>query len=314
MDMFCLSLVLYLLKIKTMAKVDFIERHLIIIDLLSNKPRNFNQIRSHLLRCENIASYQLDISQKTFKRDCHDILRLWGVEIQYNKKSLVYEIVENYQDTLIDRAIESYNIISALQKKDKIGKYFFLERRKSSGSQYFNGLIYAIENKLIITFDHTSYWKEPSKRKCIAKAIKESQNRFYLIAYDLNKKEFRNFGLDRITNLKITTNTTSSPNIDVEETYKNAFGIECYEKPTKIILEFDNEQKQYIQSLALHDSQRIILEQDNTFRLELFIHPTNDFILEIMKHGPNCEVIEPLSLREQVKHRVMALYNIYNDK
>lgn len=297
-----------------MARKDFIERHLIIIDLLTTKPLNFYEIKEQLLRHEDSSDYQLNISQKTFKRDCQDILELWGVEIQYNKRSLVYEIVENYQDSLINRAVESYNIISALRKKDKIGKYLFLENRKASGSHFFNGLLKAIENNSIITFDHTSYWKQPSYRKCIPKAIKETQNRFYLIAFDLDKNDFRNFGLDRITNLTITKQSKETPKINIEQYYKNAFGIETYNDPVKIILEFDNDQKQYVESLPFHKSQRIIYSDDYIFRIELFIHPTNDFILEIMKYGPICEVIQPEFLREQVKQKVLKLYSIYNSK
>lgn len=295
-----------------MARKDFIERHLIIIDLLNNKPLNFQELKDQLLRYENSSDYQLNISQKTFKRDCQDILDLWGVEIQYNKRTLVYEIIENHQDNLIDRAIESYNIISALRKKDKIGNYLFLENRKASGSHFFSGLLQAIEDSSIITFDHTSYWKQPSSRKCVPKAIKETQNRYYLIAFDLDKNDFRNFGLDRITNLMITKQTKQTPKINIEQYYKHAFGIETYNDPVKIILEFDNEQKQYVESLPFHKSQKMIYSDEYIFRIELFIYPTNDFILEIMKHGSVCEVIEPDFLREDVKSRVKDLYNVYH--
>lgn len=294
-----------------MAKANIIERQLLIIEFLRQSPRNFEQIRESLIRNEDRSGYQLDISQRTFQRDCQDIFSLWGIEIVYNKKQGEYQINQEQQSELLNRALDSYHIIGALRKKEKIGKSIFLENRKPTGAQYFNGILHAIENNLIITFDHNSYWKDSSERTCIAKAIKESQNRFYLIAYDLDKKDFRNFGLDRISNLNITSKSKSSPRIDIDKYYQHAFGIECYNEPTKVILEIDLQQRQYIESLPLHKSQKIVCVGEQSFLLELFVHPTHELVLEILKHGSNCKVIEPESLKEQVMDNVAQLYEMY---
>ena len=294
-----------------MARKDFIDRHFTIINLLNSRNMTFKEIKAQLIRYEEITSNNLDISQKTFKRDCDDILQMWGVEIKFNKSTNQYEIVYNHQDQILEKAIEFYNLIGALRKKDTIGKHLFLESRKANGNHLFGHLLQAIENNLIITFLHSSYFKKPSVRTCIPKAIKESQNRFYLVAYDLDKREFRNFGLDRITDLVITKDTKDSPRIDIEEFYKNSFGIETYGHPTNVILELNNEQKNYVKSLPFHSSQKITKEKNDTFTLELFVYPTNELILEIMKHGPNCEVIAPEFLREQVKQRIMRMYAMY---
>ncbi|MHC5310991.1 helix-turn-helix transcriptional regulator [Myroides sp. LJL116] len=294
-----------------MARKESIKRHFIIIDLLSKRSMSFEQIKEQLFRYEESLDYHYDISQRTFRRDCLEIEELWGVQIKYNNRSLQYEIIDNHQDSHLERLLESYTIMSALRNKDRIGKHLFLENRKSSGQNFFKGIFDAIENNSIITFDHTSYWKQPSFRTCVPKAIKESQNRFYLLAYDLDKKDFRNFGLDRIANLTIKEEKKQTPAIDVENYYQHSFGIETYGEPTKVILEFANEQKNYVKSLPLHKSQKIICESQHTFTVELFIHPTNDFLLEIMKNGPNCQIIEPISLREEAKQKALALYRMY---
>ncbi len=79
----------------------------------------------------------------------------------------------------------------------------------------------------------------------------------------------------------------------------------------EIILEFANDQKKYIQSLPLHASQKIIKENNETFTVELFMHPTNDFVMEILRYGAICEVIEPPFLRDRIKDEVKHLQEKY---
>ena len=151
--------------------------------------------------------------------------------------------------------------------------------------------MHAIQNNLIVTFQLNSFWGDPSQRSCVPKAIKEAQNRWYLIAYDLERNDFRNYGLDRISNFEITSSKKNTQNINVDEYYKNAFGIETQGEPHKVILLFSNDQKQYLKSLPLHHSQKITEENKNNFKIELFVHLNFDFRMELLKLGSLCEVL-----------------------
>lgn len=294
-----------------MAKHDVIKRQFLIVEFLRKKPATFRQINDFLLKKQNEIDYDLIISQRTFQRDCDEILKLWGVEIAFNKRENYYEIVNDENDLYFDRIMEAFNTVAVLQKVKTVGSYLYLENRKSKGTEYFNDILHAIQNQLVVTFQLNSYWQPASFRRCVPKAIKESQNRYYLIAYDLDKNDFRNYGLDRISNFIITSEKQKTPEINVEAFYQHAFGIECYHDPVKIILEFANDQKQYIQSLPLHTSQKIIQENNETFTVELFMHPTNDFVMEIMRYGAICEVKSPEILRDRVKHEVRLLQEKY---
>ncbi|UUV21948.1 helix-turn-helix transcriptional regulator [Paenimyroides aestuarii] len=294
-----------------MAKQDVIKRHFLIVEFLRKNPATFQQINNFLLDKERDTSYEFAISQRTFQRDCHEILSLWGIEIAYNKRENYYEIVNEENDLHFNRILEAFDTVAILRNTKKVGNYLFLEKRKSKGTEYFNGILYAIQNQLVVTFQLNSYWKAVSLRRCVPKAIKESQNRYYLIAYDLDKNEFRNYGLDRISNFAITSEKQKTPEINVEAFYQHAFGIQCYDDPVKIVLEFANDQKQYLKSLPLHTSQNITKENNTTFTVELFMHPTNDFVMEIMRYGAICEVVEPPFLRDRIKDEVKHLQEKY---
>jgi len=293
-----------------MAKSDVMKRQMLIVEYLRKHPTTFSEINSYLQKKEEENHFELTISQRTFQRDCDEIDKLWGIDIKFNKRENYYEIVDD-NDDYFDRVMEAFDTVAVLQKAKTIGGYLHLEKRKSKGTEYFNGILHAIENQLAITFQLNSYWQAASFRRCVPKAIKESQNRHYLIAYDLDKNDFRNYGLDRISNFTITSEKPKTPEINVEEFYQHAFGIECYHDPVKIILEFANDQKQYIQSLPLHTSQKIIKENNETFTIELFIHATNDFVMEIMRYGAICEIKEPAFLRNRIKDEIKQLQEKY---
>jgi predicted DNA-binding transcriptional regulator YafY len=290
-----------------MAKRDYLLRFILIVELLRKKPCSFNEIHDFLF--EN----DISISLRTFQRDKIEIQSLWGIEILFDKKESTYKIDEEFADESFNRIAESFNIVNALNQSNSVSKYVFLEQRQPKGTELFHGIIHAIQNNFILTFQLNSFWSSPSQRRCVPKAIKEAQNRWYLIAYDLDKQEFRNYSLDRISNFVITSSKLNTPNINIEETYKNAFGIENQGKPIKIVLQFENSQKEYIKSLPLHISQKIVTENKTHFILELFIHSTHDFVMEILKLGSWCEVLEPINLREQVKEVIGNINLKYND-
>jgi predicted DNA-binding transcriptional regulator YafY len=286
-----------------MDKVKYLERLVEIVRLVRKKGVTFKEI-------ESIGN---GFSIRTFQRDVKDIEELWGLKISYNKSEMVYEINEESCLGKFEKIAESLNIVSALNKAEKVSQFIYLEQRKGLGTEYFRDILNAITDNVVIRFKLNSYWSEPSQRRCVPKAIKEAQNRWYLVAYDLDKGDFRNFGFDRISNLEITSGKMESPNINVKEYYKDAFGIENHGQPHKVILRLNNFQKNYLKSLPLHSSQKITNENENDFTVELYVHTTFDFKMEILKLGSLCEVIEPKHLRNEIIEEVKKLKNIYKN-
>lgn len=295
-----------------MAKREYIQRHLLVIKKLKNKPCNFEEIRKYLLTQQEITGDNFDISQRTFQRDVKEISTIYGIEIKYNKKEEWYEVAEEVEEKPFERIIEAFETLSALNFSNQVSNKLILEKRAKKGTEHMHGLLHAIENYLEISIKHQSYWKEESEMRMLQPiAIKESQNRWYLICFDTIKKDFRNFALDRILSLDITKQKFKPITHDVTAYYQHAFGIETYEPVTKIILNFNAFQSRYIKSLPLHSSQKIVFENDEFCRFEYFMHPTNDFIMEIMKYGENVKVEEPAKLQENVRNRILEMLSLY---
>ena len=53
-------------------------------------------------------------------------------------------------------------------------------------------------------------------------------------------------------------------------------------------------------------------EKDKSFTIELFMHLTFDFIMEILKLGKWCKVVESESFKNEVKKVINEMYLMYN--
>ena len=296
-----------------MAKRDFIQRYIFIINRLKTKASSFDELQDYLVRQQQITGDKLEISKRTLQRDLNEIRSLFDVDIQYNRKEGVYEIAEALTEKPIERIIESYEIINALNYSNNVSHKLYLEQRKNQGTEYLHGLLHAIENRLEASFKHQSYWKEePENRTVQPIAIKESQNRWYLVCHDVDKKAIRNFALDRIKSLKISDKKFNSFSFDVLHYYQHAFGVETYEPAQKIVLKFTAFQSKYIKSLPLHASQELISENEAHCQFAYFIHPTHDFMMEILKYGEEVTVVSPESLKQNIRTRILNMVGLYS--
>ena len=298
-----------------MSKLIYFKRYLYLIDRLRSRPSTFNELQDHVLRKlekEDIDS-SFEYSVRTFERDKKDIVTLFGIEIYFDRKDKTYTINEDeIEDQSVTRMIEAFSIHHALQEGSKLSPSVFLEKRKSLGTDLIHGIIHAIKNRLILEFTHQKHWEGfTTQRTVYPIAIKEAQQRWYLVALDKKDETVKTFGLDRISKLIIKDDKFKPFAFNVEKEFRNAFGVLRDMPAEKVILQFCKMQGEYIKTFPLHDSQRIIAETGNTVTFEMYICLTHDFIMELMRYDANVQVIEPQSLIDDIKTRIEAVSKLY---
>lgn len=298
-----------------MSKLHYFKRYLLIIDRLRSRSSSFLELQEYvILKLENEeTNINFEYSVRTFERDKKDIAALFGIFIQYDRKDKSYYIdEEEIEDQSVTRMIDAFSIHHALQEGNKLSPSIFLENRKSLGTEHIHGMIHAIQNGVMLKFTHQKHWvNEIKQREVKPIAIKESQQRWYLIAWDKKDGNIKTFGLDRISNLMITDTKFKPIPYNIEKTFQHAFGVVTNEAAVKIILEFSWQQGNYMKSFPLHESQSILEDNEDRVLIELFIHPTNDFIMELLKYGEDAKVLEPQSLIDTMKNRIEKVAKLY---
>lgn len=303
-------------KKEQMLRLKFIEEFL---RRRKEKGASFEEISDYLESKYQDKGLKLDslkFTKRTFLRDKEAILEVFLINISYRRSSNTYAIdydeIDEYHEDIFDNLL----LVEAYKEVKGKKNVMFFEQRKSRGLHWLNGLVHAITHQKIITLNYTKFWEGVSYKKTLEPyALKEFRNRWYLLANEKDGKGFflKTFGLDRISDLEISNSSFKPEKIDIENYFKNSFGI-IYgenEEVEEIVLSFDSEQGQYIKTLPMHHSQKVLIDNDKEYRIQLTLFPTYDFEREVLSHGERVKVISPKSFKEHLQNEVKKMLKNY---
>jgi predicted DNA-binding transcriptional regulator YafY len=243
-------------------------------------------------------------SIRTFQRDLIEIRDMHGIDIKFNKRMGLYEVNEEYSSPVQLKMLDSFDVIRSFQFQQGLDKVVFFDQMKASGIEHLSSLVYAIKMKLMISFYHHPGWQQDGvPRKICPLALKEFRNTWYLVGLN-EHSQLRNYGLDRIQDLRILSSKFDyPPSIDIEEYYKDVFGIlnDPNETVEEIVLSFSVSKGNYIKSKPIHPSQTILADSSDELKISLALKSNPDFIAELLSFGPSCLVLKPQRLRVQLR-------------
>lgn len=304
-----------------MSKQGYIARYFNIVRKLSQqKYCSYEDLERFLERQFEMLQLQDDtlefnFSKRTLQRDIREIRNILGVDIMYSRSQRGYYIIQdNYSDDLFLKTLEEINSFSALKLTNSLESIVYLEKRKPKRSEFLPEIVQAIQGKKKIEFHYLKFGEEKETiRKVSAIAIREHNNRWYLIADD--KGIVKNFGLERMNKVSILKEKIDD-NIEFNynDKYKYSFGIivPSSEKPEKIVLSVTKKQAAYLESLPLHESQQILETKNDEVLIGLELFLTEDFISEILSMSRSITIIEPKKLKEKVKTILKETLEKYN--
>lgn len=278
-----------------------------IASFLKSKPKgaSFKEILKHLEELYHKESFAKDVasSQKTFDRD-KKLLMEMGIEIKFKRSTMTYQIVNEEFSVSSQTIFDNILLLNAYKQTENNSEIMIFEKRQASGLHNLEGLVFAIKNSKTITFNYTKHWEGvPHKKVLEPYALKEFKNRWYLLANEVDGKDFflKTFGLDRISDVEVNSKTFKKQEVDIDKLFVNSFGIisTLDQIPEKIILSFDYEQGKFIKTLPIHHSQKVLIDNDSEYRIELTLVPTYDFYQELLTHTGRMKIISPENVRDK---------------
>lgn len=295
-----------------MSKRGYISRYLLILKKLKVKPyATYEELQAYIdhqfeyLQMQD-DGLQIGFSKRTLQRDIKEISNIFGIDIEYSKSEKGYFISQSENENMnFQRMMEAFEIFNSLNMAHDLKPFIHLEKRKPQGTENLYGLLHAIKNKFQIKFTYQKFWEdEPSKRLAEPYALKEFKSRWYIMAKDMKDNHIKSFALDRLTNLEITTlHFQYNSNYNLEQNYRYCFGIISpnEEEPQDIILSFEPFQGKYIKTLPLHETQTVLVDNDDELKIKLKLYLTHDLLMELLSFGNNVKVIEPKTLADEIK-------------
>ena len=103
---------------------------------------------------------------------------------------------------------------------------------------------------------------------------------------------------------------------DAQKYYANTVGVYVNEESpiTEVKIRAHGTQVEYLRSLPLHETQKEGSSKYGEFAEFTYrVRITPELITQLLAMGDKVEVLEPTSLREEIKERISNMFNFYQN-
>lgn len=257
------------------------------------------------------------IIARTFDRDRKYIASTFQIDIDFDPRLKKYHLVnpEEIQDNPIFKyllgSIHINNLSTlALKHKDKI-----MLQEIPTGVELLQVVLNAIDQGRTVCFEYTSYYqKERNLRyEVIPCFVRMFERRWYLVCEYLDHSQTRVLALERMRQLRIGEKPANpSPHITPRQFYQDCFGIIRDDKrPEEVVLKVYHNQVDYIRSVPLHPSQKEVETTNDYTIFRYYLRPSYDLIQHLLWHRENLEILQPTSLREEMRRLLQKMLERY---
>ena len=293
-----------------MAK-NFFKRYIWLIDLINRRKYvSFKEI-SDAWRRSPLNETGEPLSERTFFNHKDAIAEVFGIEI-LNDRGLGFYIGHSNvgSSETSDWMLHTLCINNVLHENADMKDRILMEKTPSS-ERFLTDIISAMRDSKVINLCYQSFRRpEPHSFNVQPYCVKYFKQRWYMLGNsDLG---LRIYSLDRFVDMEELEDRFELPkDFDAKEYFRNYFGVIIGEAPEDIRLRVVPDQVKYFRTLPLHGSQKETVQEDGSSVFSYHIAPTFDFVQEILSHGADVEVLEPLELRESIADDVARMASRY---
>jgi len=293
-----------------MAK-NFFKRYIWLVDLINRRKYvSFKEINEAWMRSP-LNETGDPLSERTFFNHKDAIAGMFGIEI-LNDRSLGFYIGRSDvgSDETSDWMLHTLCLNNVLHENADMKDRILMEKVPSS-ERFLTDIISAMRDFRVIRLCYQSFrHPEPFCFNVRPYCVKYFKQRWYLLGdSDLG---LRIYSLDRFVDMEELEEHFEIPkDFDAEEYFGNYFGVIIGEEPEDVKIRVVPDQVKYFRTLPLHGSQRETVQEDGSSVFSYHIAPTFDFVQEILSHGADVEVLEPIELRESIADNVAGMASRY---
>ncbi|MCF6280882.1 MAG: WYL domain-containing protein [Candidatus Polarisedimenticolaceae bacterium] len=152
---------------------------------------------------------------------------------------------------------------------------------------------------------HYQSQQQESAREISPQRLTHYRDNWYLDAWCHLRGALRTFALDAISSVKVLPDPIKQiAEAQLMRHYSSAYGIFSGEADQQAVLQFSAEAGRRVSREVWHPAQQSEWLEDGRYQLTIPYHNPAELIMDILRHGPDVEVIAPATLRQQVIERV----------
>jgi len=293
----------------------------------------------------------LDVSRATLKRDIADMRDRFNAPIEFDRELGGYRLGEprvgpRYQlPGLWFNASEIHALLTALQLLGNLqpgllearvaplaerlrailgsGDHSWQEvekririlqpGRRESKAEHFGTVAAALLKRQRLRIRHYNRERNvESERDVSPQRLVHYRDNWYLDAYCHLRQDLRSFSVDAIREASLLeVKAREVAKAELDEYLKSGYGIFAGRAVEWASLKFTSQAARWVASQSWHSSQRTRFEKDGSYVLEVPYADDRELVMEILKFGPEVEVLGPEALRATVKAQLEAARQAY---
>ena len=299
-----------------------------------------------LTNCSKLAA-KLEVSTKTIMRDLAFMRDQLDLPVEYDSQTYSWRYaypVKNFPTVQVSegellallvaqKALEQYKgtpyhdqLAHAFEKlssslhdnvsfsaSSSLGSVSFHHQGLSRADlRVFDSLSRAVMQCLEVEFNYTKPGGSAERRRAQPFHLANRANSWYLVGYDLDRNDIRNFAVVRMQSLRVTSKKFKKPeDFSPEKHFGKSFGAYVGTGDHKVVVRFSKEVTGLIKERVWHETLETKDLPDGGLEFILRLDSLDEIERWILGWGPEAEVIAPTELRESVKAKARAVADLY---
>lgn len=159
---------------------------------------------------------------------------------------------------------------------------------------------------------HSRGSNRKSERIVSPQRLTHYREAWYLDAWDEASNELRTFSIDRMRRTVVRAEAALDlQDAELDAHFASAFGIFGGTAEKEAVLEFSSERARWVADEKWHPEQRGRYLEDGRYELRVPYKDDRELCMDIMRHGPHVQVIEPAELRAEVAAQLRQAASMY---
>ncbi len=135
---------------------------------------------------------------------------------------------------------------------------------------------------------------------------------WYLDVWDEDRGALRSFSVDRITRPRVLDErATDVPETELDAHYASSYGIFGGVADNLAVLRFTAERARWVADERWHPQQESSFLSDGRYELRIPYRHAHELVMDILRYGPDVEVVAPEELRREVADRLQRASLLY---
>ncbi|MGA9335030.1 MAG: YafY family protein [Rudaea sp.] len=200
------------------------------------------------------------------------------------------------------------------------GKNFSLERIRviGSGSRQvdettFRHVASAVLERRRLKFDYRARsTDQPTARTVSPQRLTHYRDNWYLDAWDHGRDALRSFALDRIVRVDVLEETAEDRDeTELNQHLASSYGIFSGAPKATATIRFSKHAARWVVDEHWHSQQHGEWLDDGRYELKVPYSNSRELLMDVLRYGPDAEVVAPVSLREELRIMLQLAIGAY---